>query len=131
VATPALRTRVLLGTGVGLFALLVLLASTGPNPEAEFTGSIRRMGGPCLRLEQWGLFGWSTIGQTESLTQAITGEWQTPSEDLECQDIGDSLILVRMPLNAPPDSYQICGLADDRACLTFDLVPFRSDTPGP
>lgn len=130
-ATPVLKTRLLIGAGVGLLALLVLLSSTGPNPETELTGNFRRMGGPCLELEQWGLFGWSAIGQTSTLTQATSGDWQEPSADLGCSDVDDSLILVRMPLNAAPDSYRICGLADDRACITFSLVEFESTGPGP
>lgn len=128
---PILKPRVLIGVGVGLLALLVLLSSTGPNPETEFSGSIRRMGGPCLILEQWGLFGWATVGQTATMTQATTGKWQTPSDDLGCEDVDDSLILVRMPIGSNPAVYRICGAADDRACLTLQLVPFESDGPGP
>jgi hypothetical protein len=97
---PILKPKVVISTGVGLLALVVLLYSTGPNPETEFSGSIRRMGGPCLTLDQWGLFGWTTIGQTASMTQATTGKWQLPSDDLGCDDVDDSLILVRMPIGS-------------------------------
>lgn len=120
-----------IGSGIGVLALVALLASTGPSPETEFTGNIRRLGGPCLTLEQWGLFGWQTIGQTSVLTEATGGNWQAPSDSLGCTDLEDSLILVRMPRDAKPDSYRICGVADDRACMTLRLVPFRSDGPGP
>jgi hypothetical protein len=120
-----------IGLGIGLLASLALLVSTGPNPETEFTGNIRRLGGPCLSLEQWGIFGWQTVGQTSVLTQATRGNWQTPSESLGCSDLEDRLILVRMPPDAKPDRYRICGLADDRKCLTLRLVPFESDGPGP
>jgi hypothetical protein len=109
----------------------MLLSLTGPNPQIEFTGNIRRMGGPCLRLEQWGLFGWSLIGQTTTLTEVVAGDWQEPSDGPECNDLDDSLIMVRMPIGAAPDSYRICGRADDRGCLTVELVPFESDGPGP
>jgi hypothetical protein len=128
---PILKPKVVISTGVGLLALVVLLYSTGPNPETEFSGSIRRMGGPCLTLDQWGLFGWTTIGQTASMTQATTGKWQLPSDDLGCDDVDDSLILVRMPIGSRPDAYRICGIADDTACLTLQLVPFESTGPGP
>lgn len=125
------RTGLLAGIVVGLVALITVLATTGPNPDIEFTGNIRRQGGPCLRLEQWGLFGWVTIGQTQSMTQTTNGDWREPTDESQCQDVDDSLIMVRMPLNAAPDSYRICGLADDRACITARLVPFQSTTPGP
>lgn len=128
---PILKTRFLIGAGVGLLALLILLSSTGPNPDTEFTGRVRRLGGPCLTLEQWGLFGWATIGQTTTLTQATTGKWQNLSDGLECNDVDDSLILVRMPIGAKPGVYRICGVADDEACTTLHLVPFESDGPGP
>lgn len=125
------RVRWALGLAFGAVALLVLLSTTGPNPDETFTGNIRRLGGPCLTLERWGLFGWRTIGQTETVTQTISGDWQEPSDDLGCSDVEDSLILIRMPPDAALDAYRICGVADDRACLTFRLTSFESSGPGP
>ena len=120
-----------MGAAVALLALFVVLSSTGPVTEGELTGNFRRLGGPCLELERWGLFGWDTVGQTHSLTQLTNGNWQPPQADPPCQDVEDQLILVRMPLEAPDDTYRICGLADDRACITFSLVKFESTGPGP
>lgn len=111
-------------------ALLLLMASTGPNPDQRLTSNFRRVGGPCLELEQWGMFGWKVIGQTHVLSQTTSGDWQAPTEDPPCNDIDDTQILVRMPLNAPFDEYRICGLADDRGCITFQLVPFFGDGEG-
>ena len=124
------RVRLIIGIGIGAISLLILLAFTGPNPDEELTSIFRRMGGPCLELEQWGLFGWVTVGQTHTLTGTTNGEWHPPQPNPPCQDVDDSLVLVRMPLDASPDSYRICGLSDDRACITFDLVRFVG-TAGP
>lgn len=125
------RTPLLIGLGVGILALLIVLASTGPTGDSEISGNVRRLGKPCLELEQWGLFGWVTIGQTTSVTQLTTGDWQSPVEDPSCPDVAESLFLVRLPIDARPDTYRICGLADDRACLTVELVPFESTGLGP
>lgn len=125
------RYKLMVGAAIAIGALLIVAAMTGPNPDEERTSNFRRLGGPCLQLEQWGLFGWTVIGQTHSLTQTTNGNWQPPSDDPPCQDIDDSLILVRMPLDASLDAYRLCGSADDRACLTFTLVEFEGAGPGP
>ncbi len=125
------RYKLMVGAAIAIGALLTVVVMTGPNPDEERTANFRRLGGPCLQLEQWSLFGWTVIGQTHSLTQTTNGTWQTPSDDPPCQDLDDSLILVRMPLDASPDAYRLCGIADDRACLTFNLIEFVSTGPGP
>ncbi|CAN5739933.1 hypothetical protein BH23ACT4_BH23ACT4_04020 [soil metagenome] len=125
------RSKLILGVAIAVTALFVVAAMTGPNPEEERTANFRRLGGPCLQLEQWSLFGWTVIGQTHSLTQTTNGNWQPPTDDPPCQDLDESLILVRMPLDAANDAYRLCGTADDRACLTFNLVEFVSTGPGP
>ncbi len=125
------RARLLAGLAAGALALLILLSSTGPTGDTEVSGNVRRLGGPCLELEQWGLFGWVTIGQTTSVTQLTTGNWQEPIENPSCPEVPESLFLVRLPIGAIPDTYRICGLADDRACLTVELVPFESTGLGP
>lgn len=125
------RYKLIVVAAIAVVALLIVAAMTGPNPDEDRTANFRRLGGPCLQLEQWSLFGWAVIGQTHSLTQATNGNWQPATEDPPCQDLDDSLILVRMPLEASPDAYRLCGVADDRACLTFNLVEFESTGPGP
>jgi hypothetical protein len=125
-----LDRRVLIGVGVGVVALLLLMASTGPNPDQRLTSNFRRVGGPCLELEQWGMFGWTVVGQTHSLSQVTSGQWQVPMEGPPCTDIQDTQILVRMPATAPFDDYRICGIADDQGCITFQLVPFFGDGGG-
>jgi hypothetical protein len=121
----------LVGATAAIVALVAVLASTGPKTEAEISGNVRRFGGPCLQLEQWGLFGWDVIGQTVTVTQVTSGRWQIPVDNPACSDVEESLLLVRMPLDAEPDTYRICGLADDRGCLTVDVVPFESSGLGP
>lgn len=125
------RTRLTIGVGVGILALVTVLASTGPRGDVEVSGNVRRLGAPCLQLEQWGLFGWVVVGQTLTITQVTSGNWQEPVEDPPCSDVDESLLLVRLPIHARPDTYRICGLDDDRACLTVDLVPFESPGLGP
>lgn len=123
--------RLLIGSGIGLVALVILLSFTGPEGEVEISGNVRRLGGPCLELERWGLFGWVVVGQTFTITQVTSGSWQEPVDNPACSDVGESLLLVRMPLNVEPDTYRICGLADERDCLTVDVVPFESPGLGP
>lgn len=125
------RTRLTTGVGAGILALLIVLASTGPQGDVEISGNIQRLGGPCLQLEQWGLFGWVVIGQTTTVTQLTSGNWQTPVEDPTCPEVTENSFLVRLPIDARPDTYRLCGLADERACITLDLVPFVASGPGP
>ncbi len=128
--TRARALRNLLVVGVAIGALLLLLHSTGPRPSAEHAGTIRRLGGPCLELERWDLFGWNVVGQTFSIEDTRTGTWHKQVEDPPCMELSDREILVRLPVGAPEDIYRLCGLADDRACLEFEKVPFEG-TPGP
>ncbi|MEX1038598.1 MAG: hypothetical protein WDZ96_07075 [Acidimicrobiia bacterium] len=125
------RYKVMAGVAIAVAALLTVTITTGPDPDEERTANFRRLGGPCLQLERWGLFGWIVIGQTHTLTQTTNGNWQEPQDNPPCQDVDDSLILVRMPLDASPDVYRLCGYEDDRACITFHLVEFESTGPGP
>lgn len=122
--------RRLLIAGVTLAALLLLLSSTGPRPTEEHSGTLRRLGGPCLELERWALFGWSVVGQTFSIDDTRTGTWHVAVADPPCVELSDREILVRLPSDAPEDVYRLCGLADDRACVEFRKVPFEG-TPGP
>ena len=88
------------------------------------------MGGPCLELERWDLFGWNVVGQTHTIDDTRTGTWHRAVADPPCMELTDRQILVRLPPDAPEDVYRLCGLADDRACLEFTKVPFEG-TPGP
>ena len=129
---PKDRTnRLMVGATVGIIALLAVLVSTGPEGEVQISGNVRRFGGPCLQLEQWGLFGWEVVGQTLTVTQVTSGNWQIPVDNPPCSEVDESLLLVRMPLDAKPDTYRICGLADERVCLTVDVVPFEPSGLGP
>ncbi len=126
--SPTLRMT-LIG-GVAVAALVLLLASTHPRPADRYSGVVRRLGGPCLELERWDLFGWNVVGQTYSIDDTRTGTWHDAVPDPPCQSLDDVQILVRLPLDAPEDIYRMCGLADDRACIEFEKVPFQG-TPGP
>lgn len=126
--SPALK-RALVG-GVALAALFTLLASTGPRPDIEHSGTVRRLGGPCLELERWDLFGWNVVGQTYSVEDTMTGNWHDPVPEPPCSELEDRQILVRLPTDAPNDIYRLCGLTDDRQCIEFRRVPFEG-SPGP
>lgn len=123
-------SRKLLVAAVAIGAILLVLVSTGPRPSAEHSGTVRRLGGPCLELERWDLFGWNVVGQTYTVEDTRTGTWHRAVEDPPCMELGDRQILVRLPPDAPEDTYRLCGLADDRACIEFRRVPFEG-TPGP
>lgn len=125
------RKRIVIGSLLGVVALLALLAFTGPSADREISGVVQRTGGPCLNLERWGLFGWTSIGNTNSLPQATRGEWDAVDTEAACNDITDSVVLVRMPTDTEPGVYRICGTADALPCLTVRVVPFESDGPGP
>ena len=113
-----------------ILALFVVLATTGPRPSTEISGTIRRIGGVCLELERWDLFGWKVIGQTHTVSDTQNGVWHEPSDSPPCSTVPNQAYLVRMPFNALNDSYRICGLADEQPCLEFRRVPFES-SPGP
>ncbi len=125
------RKRIVIGSLFGVVALLALLAFTGPTTDREISGVVQRLGGPCLTLERWGLFGWAPIGRTTDLPQATRGVWRDFENQAACEDIVDSVILLRMPIGVEPGVYRICGTADDLACLIVRVVPFESDGPGP
>ena len=120
----------LIAIGALVAAALVLLSLTGPRPDQEISGAIRRRGGVCLQLEKWGLFGWSVVGQTHTVADIQTGTWRPAIEDPPCAEVPDALYLVRLPFDAPNGTYRICGLDDDRTCIEFRRVPFTG-TPGP
>lgn len=120
----------LLIAGGAIAALLLVLASTGPRPDAVYSGVVWRVGGPCLELERWDLFGWNVVGQTFSIADTSTGDWHRPVPDPPCVELSDREILIRLPTDAPDDVYRLCGLADDRSCVEFRRVPFEG-TPGP
>jgi len=125
----ATRSR-LIAAGALVAAVLVVLSLTGPRPDTEISGTIRRRGGVCLELERWGLLGWRVVGQTRTVADIQTGTWRDPTEGPPCADVSEALYLVRLPFDAPSGTYRICGLADDRACIEFTRVPFAG-TPGP
>lgn len=126
--SPAVK-RALVG-GVALAALFTLLASTGPRPDTEYSGVVRRLGGPCLELERWDLFGWNVVGQTYSVEDTMTGDWHDPVPEPPCAELEDRQILVRLPADAPNGVYRLCGVTDDRECIEFRRVPFEG-SPGP
>jgi len=126
--SPRLK-KILAGSAL-VIALLVVLATTGPRPETEISGSIRRFGGVCLQLERWDLFGWNVIGQTHTVSDTQNGRWHEASARPPCAFVPEQTYLVRMPFEAPNDSYRICGLADEQACVEFRRVPF-DPSPGP
>ena len=126
--SPRLK-KILAGSAL-VAALLVVLATTGPRPETEISGSIARFGGVCLELERWDLFGWRVVGQTHTVSDIQNGVWHEASDRPPCAAVPKQNYRVRMPFDAPNDSYRICGLADEQACVEFRRVPFES-SPGP
>jgi hypothetical protein len=126
-----INVRLYIGVGLAIAATTVVLASTGPRPEREMTGTINREGGACLQLERWGLFGWDIIGQTYSVTDVRDANWHSPPAlNPPCDVVPEAIYKVRMPLDARPAVFRICGLADEKACLEFTMVEFVG-TPGP
>ena len=112
-------------------AVIVLMSITGPRPETESSGVITRAGGVCLQLERWGLFGWAIGGQTYSEADIANGDWhQPPSSNPPCEDAPEADYEVSLPPDAAPDVYRLCGLADERGCIEFTLLPAEA-TPGP
>ena len=124
------RLKKILAGSALVVALLVVLATTGPRPETEISGSIRRFGGVCLQLERWDLFGWRVIGQTHTVSDTQNGVWHKASDRPPCAAVPNQTYLVRMPFEAPNDTYRICGLADEQPCVEFSRVPFVG-SPGP
>ncbi len=128
-ADRARLNKVLAGAAL-VAALIVVLASTGPRPSVEISGSVPRLGGVCLELERWDLFGWNIVGQTHSVADAQTGLWHQAMDTPPCAAVPKQIYRVRMPIDAAYDVYRLCGLADDQPCLEFRRVPFEG-TPGP
>ena len=110
--------------------LVLLLATTEPNPRLTESGVIRRFGGVCLSLERWDLFGWREIGQTYDVSDALNGDWHSPRSDPPCVVLESRVFQVRPPFDAPPDVYRLCGLADEEPCVEWRKVPFTG-SPGP
>lgn len=106
------------GLTAGLAALLLL---TTPTVSLEVTGLVRRIGGVCLQLETWTPFGWKVAGQTHSVEDAQGSVWRDPVDDPNCASVPERQYLVRV-FDQPQGIYRLCGLADDRGCLTFRRV---------
>jgi hypothetical protein len=116
------RSR-LIGIAAAAAVLIAVMSFTGPRPQAQITGEITRAGGVCLQLERWGLFGWVIVGQTYSELDVAGAEWRTPpSSNPPCEESPEPEHPIRLPSNAAPDVYRICGLADELGCLEFTLV---------
>ena len=109
---------------------LLLLATTGPNPDTVVSGTIRRFGGVCLELEKWRLFGWGVVGHTYTVADTQNGIWREPIDNPPCADVREQFYLVRPPFDAPDGTYRICGLVDEQPCVEFSRVPFVG-SPGP
>jgi hypothetical protein len=105
-------------------AVILVMAFTGPNPETEVASSVTRNGGVCLQLEQWGLFGWVIRGQIYTESDLAEANWHTPaSSNPPCERAPVAEQEVRLPDDAAPDVYRLCGLADDLGCLQFGFTP--------
>jgi hypothetical protein len=117
---------------VAAAAVIPLMAFTGPRPETEISSPmITRSGGVCLQLEQWGLFGWVIRGQTYTESDLVEANWRTPpSSNPPCEQVPTAEQVVRLPEDAPPDVYRLCGLADDLGCVPFGLTPAQA-APAP
>lgn len=124
-------TRKLLAGAIALAGLFLLLSLTGPSPDEEVSGSVRRKGGVCLTLDRWGLFGWRSEGETRTVSDIQQGLWQTPIKPPPCQDVPIQTYLIRLPLDAADGVYRVCGLADESPCITVRKVPFDPGPPGP
>ena len=115
--------RLYLVVFVLIVIVTIVLASTGPSPTTQSTGTVARMGGVCLQLERWGLFGWDILGQSYSAADLADTTWHSPPvTNPPCEIVEEAEQLVQLPLGAPPDVYRVCGLADERGCLEFELV---------
>ena len=124
------RSRVI-GIAVAVLVLTVIMTFTGPDPQVEATGEITRVGGVCLQMEQWGMFGWVIVGQTYSEQDIARAEWRTPpSSNPPCENTPEVEQRINLPADAVPDVYRICGLADELECLTFTLAQPEA-TPEP
>ena len=125
------RLRITTGAVIAVVVATVFLSSTGPRPEDTETGLFRRRGGACLELERWDLFGWKTIGQTYTVTDVRSATWHKPVEDPPCTEPPETEYLVRMPLDADPDVYRLCGLVDDEPCMEFRMIEWKPGEGGP
>ena len=105
--------------------LIGFLALTGPSPDLEVSGTVRRFGGVCLELERWNLFGWRLVGQAHSVSDMQNGVWHPATAEPPCVEVEHREYLVRPPFDAPNGIYRLCGLADEEPCIEFRRVPFR------
>lgn len=120
----------LIGLGVLAVAAIVLMASNGPRPVAESSGVVSRLGGVCLQLERWGLFGWAIGGQAYTETDIADGDWHSPpSSSPPCEQVPEAEYVVTLPADAAPDVYRLCGLADERGCFEFRLTAGTATAP--
>lgn len=118
---PNIRLYILVA--IAVVVTTIVLASTGPTPATQSTGTVSRLGGVCLQLERWGLFGWDIIGQSYSVADVEDGRWHLPpTTSPPCEVVEDQEYVVLLPDGALPDSYRVCGLADEQGCLEFQLV---------
>jgi hypothetical protein len=116
------RARVV-GIAIAATVLLIVMWSTGPRPAIESSGLITRTGGVCLQLEQWGVFGWVIRGQSFTETDVEEANWHTPpSTSPPCQEVDPEDREVKLPADAVPDVYRVCGLADDLGCIELRLT---------
>ncbi len=114
-----------------LTGLLLILSSTGPDPELEASNVVRRDGGVCLLLEKWGLFGWTAVGQIHTILESQQATWHPPGTELRCQDVPTQTYLIRLPIGGSDGVYRLCGLDGDGPCVEFRRVPFDPGEPGP
>lgn len=125
-------TRAVLVAALALAAgAFAVLATTGPSPSEEASGVIRRQGGPCLRLERWGLIGWTTVGITQTISDTQNAGWIDEPPSPDCQEAPVQTYLVRLPRGGPDGVYRLCGIADGQPCIEFRRVPFDPGEPGP
>ena len=126
------RARTALVAGLILAgAAFAVMATTGPSPDLAVSGTVRRDGGACLRLERWGIIGWNTVGITQTITDTQQAHWIDETKTPECQEAPIQTYLIRLPRGGPDGVYRICGLADSQPCVEFRRVPFDPGEPGP
>lgn len=111
------RHRVLAAAGLAA-GLALILAVTAPPVDEEIDAAVRRVGGVCLELQRWTLFGWSSVGQTHTVEHIRKSSWRPAVPDPPCAQVPEREYLVRV-FTEPPGIYQLCGLADDHGCVQF------------
>lgn len=69
------------------------------------------------------MFGWVIVGQTYTESDLIDAIWHTPPSPIpSCQQAPEEEYVVRLPSDAVPDVYRLCGLVDELGCLEFRLT---------